>query len=61
MEETKKNTHGGARAGAGRKKTSGGTWSFTMTPKTAEILKGVKEKSKLINDAIAFYIENYKE
>lgn len=61
-EENEKNW-GGARKGAGRKKKAeyGKYYSFRAKKSVEETLEAVEgSKSEYINNAIAFYAENFK-
>lgn len=53
METTKK--RGGAREGAGRKKTSVKNTGFRTNEESNAVLEKVKNKSDFINAAIVFY------
>lgn len=54
---TEKKTHGGARAGAGRKSTDHGKYyGFNSTKEVEVVLEGIgKGKTQFINAAIAAY------
>lgn len=55
QENPEKKQRGGARQGAGRKKTRGGTMSFRTTIEVSEILSKVDSRTDFVNEAIAFY------
>lgn len=59
MEEIQeKKQRGGARQGAGRKKTRGGTLAIRTTIEAAEILSKVESKTDFVNEAIIFYTQS---
>lgn len=58
MKPISKGGRGGARQGAGRKKTKGRNFNFRATPEVEEILDGVVgSKTDYINAAVKFYNE----
>lgn len=53
-----KQARGGARAGAGRKKTKGKTYGFKATPEVEALLESCEgSKSDVINRAILAYFD----
>lgn len=53
-----KQSRGGARAGAGRKKTKGKTYGFKATPEVEALLESCEgSKSDVINRAILAYFD----
>jgi hypothetical protein len=62
--EIKKNTHGGANRGQGRKQKGGGYHQFRAAEDVEKILQtpekyGHKDKTELIETAIRYYDENF--